>query len=372
MKQGVDTKLLLTHIKSALQNSSAAVRLASIQLISTLYMYAGGAAFRSLFDQEKPALLEQLDAEIEKIKTQRPAAPTRGLYVPKAGGSSGGGGDGASAGGDDDADDPVAAQLKQEALLPRVDIGEHLSDTLMDQLNDKNWKERQAALEKLETLLRDHKFIEPSLNELPTHLNKRMCDTNKILATTTLRISERLAVALGSQGRRHVAALAPGMIQALSDNKDTLRKAAVSALTSWFDHCGGLGPFVENELLVEAMQTATNPKSEHQGRVVRLARPSPAQVQGGQSARRAQGHHSQRVHVHRRPQSGGEDARSRAPRTPHDARGHQRHVARDAEGQARLGRCHPAPTREGQSRPGRQSSTTTTSCSSSSSSSCFT
>jgi electron transfer flavoprotein alpha subunit len=49
------------------------------------------------------------------------------------------------------------------------------------------------------------------------------------------------------------------MIQALSDNKDTLRKAAVSALTSWFDHGGGLGPFIENELLVEAMQTATNP-----------------------------------------------------------------------------------------------------------------
>ena len=262
--QGVDTKLLLTHVKSALQNSSVAVRLASIQLISTLYMYAGGAAFRSLFDQEKPALLEQLDAEIDKIKSQRPGPPTRGLYVPKQGGAGGAGGedDAAAAAGDDD--DPVAAQLKQEALLPRVDISEQLNDALVEQLNDKNWKERQAALEKLETLLRDNKFIEPNLNELPTHLNKRMCDTNKILATTALRISERLAVALGSQGRRHVGALAPGMIQALSDNKDTLRKAAVQALTSWFDHCGGVAPFLENELLAESMQAATNPniKSE--------------------------------------------------------------------------------------------------------------
>jgi cytoskeleton-associated protein 5 len=64
--QGIDTKLLLQHIKASLQNSNAAVRAGSIQLIGTIYMFMG-PSFRGLFDQEKPALLEQMDAEIEKV-----------------------------------------------------------------------------------------------------------------------------------------------------------------------------------------------------------------------------------------------------------------------------------------------------------------
>jgi cytoskeleton-associated protein 5 len=32
-----------------------------------------------LFDGEKPALLQQIDAEFEKVQGQKPPAPTRGL-----------------------------------------------------------------------------------------------------------------------------------------------------------------------------------------------------------------------------------------------------------------------------------------------------
>jgi hypothetical protein len=50
-----------------------------------------------------------------------------------------------------------------------------------------------------------------------------------------------------------------GMIQALSDNKEALRKTTVSALNAWFDNCGGLAPFLEGELLLESINAATNP-----------------------------------------------------------------------------------------------------------------
>ena len=160
---------------------------------------------------------------------------------------------------DEDDNDPVKQQLKHESLMPRTDISGELNDTLIDQLNEKNWKERQAALEKFESILRENKFIEPNLNEFPTHLNKRFTDTNKILATTSLRLSEKLAEALGSQGKRYVSVLAPGMIQALSDNKEALRKQAISALNKWFDNCGGLAPFLEGDLLLESFTAATNP-----------------------------------------------------------------------------------------------------------------
>ncbi len=156
-------------------------------------------------------------------------------------------------------DDPEEQQRRQEALMPRTDIADQFTDTLMEQLNDKNWKERQAGLEKIEQLLRDNKFIEANLAEFPTNLGKRLTDTNKILATTALKICEKLAVALGSQGRRFVSVLAPGMIQVLSDNKPALRNTALAALTAWFDNCGGLAPFLEGDMLLEALSAATNP-----------------------------------------------------------------------------------------------------------------
>lgn len=258
--QGFDTKMLLSYIKTGLANSNAAVRVGSVQLIGTVYIYLG-PNFRSMFDQEKAALLEQMDAEIEKVKGMKPPAPIRGKNVPGASGQSGSNGDTGGGGGEDDDDesDPIKQQLKQEALMPRTDISGELSDALMDQLNEKNWKERQAALEKLEQILRDNKFIEANLNEFPTHLNKRFTDTNKILATTALKLSEKLAQALGSQGKKYVSVVAPGMIQALSDNKEALRKTAVSALNAWFDNCGGMAPFLEGDLLLESFTAATNP-----------------------------------------------------------------------------------------------------------------
>jgi cytoskeleton-associated protein 5 len=126
-----------------------------------------------------------------------------------------------------------------------------LTDELMNQLGDKNWKERQAALERIEAILRENQFIEPNLAELLTALCKCLTDTNKILATSVLKISEKIALALGSQGKRYVSVMAQGMIDALSDAKETLRKAAVNAL--------GIVPFLENDMLVEALSKAVNP-----------------------------------------------------------------------------------------------------------------
>ncbi len=122
--------------------------------------------------------------------------------MPKASKSQGSGEEG---GADEEEDDPVEQQRKQEELMPRTDISEQLNEALLEQLNDKNWKERQAALEKLEQILRENKFIEANLpGDFMAGLAKRLTDTNKILATTTLKITEKLAVALGSQGKRYV------------------------------------------------------------------------------------------------------------------------------------------------------------------------
>ncbi len=189
-------KLLLKHIKEALANTNPAVRTATYQLIGTVFIYAG-PSFGSLFEQEKPAILELINAEIDKVRGEKPPVPIRGKNVPKTAQIESGEAD---CDADNGAiDDPEEQQRRQEALMPRTDIADQFTDSLMEQLNDKNWKERQAGLEKIEQLLRDNKFIEANLGEFPTNLGKRLNDTNKILATTALKICEKLAIALGSQ-----------------------------------------------------------------------------------------------------------------------------------------------------------------------------
>jgi hypothetical protein len=126
---------------------------------------------------------------------------------------------GASAnGGQDDRDaeeateDPVKSKKQEKALLPRTDISLLFNEQLREQLGDENWKERQAALERIDLILRENQFIEPNLGELPPALCLRFTDTNKKLATSALKICGKIAVALGSQGNHYLSAMAPGMI----------------------------------------------------------------------------------------------------------------------------------------------------------------
>lgn len=79
-----------------------------------------GPSLRVLFESEKPALLQTIDAEFEKVKGEKPPPPTRGLR--KLGSSPGddgqddddADGDGVSAGGGD--------TVNVADLVPRTDI----------------------------------------------------------------------------------------------------------------------------------------------------------------------------------------------------------------------------------------------------------
>lgn len=52
------------------------MRKAAIEFLATLYIYVG-TNIRMFFEEEKPALLQQIDAEFEKVKDEKPPAPTR-------------------------------------------------------------------------------------------------------------------------------------------------------------------------------------------------------------------------------------------------------------------------------------------------------
>lgn len=238
----VNVKLLIENIKKSFAHTNPAVRSAGISLCGVIYMYMG-QNFRVMFDSEKPALLKELDAEIEKVKGEKPPAPSRGL---------------ASGGGDaDDDEDEVDADDKDDDKiddsLPRTDISEMITQDLVNEMADKNWKIRKAALEKLETILKESPFVAPNLGLLPEALKLRLNDNNKILIATTLGICSSLGTKLGPHCKSHIRIIGPALIGCFGDSKPNLRASAVSALNVWMEN-SNLVPLVEQETLSDALK----------------------------------------------------------------------------------------------------------------------
>ncbi|KAH7968652.1 hypothetical protein HPB52_010508 [Rhipicephalus sanguineus] len=205
----VPVKPVIESIKKGLAASNPAVRTASITLAGVLYLYMG-KTLRTLFEGEKATLVQQLDAELAKMEGQKPPAPIRGVPTSLV---NEGGGDATEG-----AQEAQEAALDMEDLVPRTDIRQ-LTETLLSELSDKNWKVRQEALQKLAAIVDQAKFICPELGDLPGSLRARLLDSNKNLAIQALNICQCLGAALGPHCGPYVRTLAPGMFAALGDSK---------------------------------------------------------------------------------------------------------------------------------------------------------
>lgn len=64
----INVKGFINNVKTALRATNPAVRTAAITLLGVMYLYMG-SPLRMFFEDEKPALLSQIDAEFEKVGT---------------------------------------------------------------------------------------------------------------------------------------------------------------------------------------------------------------------------------------------------------------------------------------------------------------
>ena len=74
-------------------------------------------------------------------------------------------------------------------LMPKVDISGQLKSDLIKELGDKNWKIRGESLQKIQDILSQAKFIQPSLGDLPSALKGRLADSNKNLVNGVSHIT---------------------------------------------------------------------------------------------------------------------------------------------------------------------------------------
>ena len=65
-----------------------------------------------------------------------------------------------------------------------LNFSERITDDLLSELGDKNWKIRKEGLDKVVAILAEAKFITGNVGQLPDGLKARLADSNKILVSS--------------------------------------------------------------------------------------------------------------------------------------------------------------------------------------------
>ncbi|XP_010190132.1 PREDICTED: cytoskeleton-associated protein 5 isoform X2 [Mesitornis unicolor] len=235
---GLNVKAFISNVKTALAATNPAVRTSAITLLGVMYLYVG-PPLRMFFEDEKTALLSQIDAEFEKMQGQTAPAPTRGISRHNTGGV-------------DDGEEEEQEDVGNDVvdLLPRSDIGDKITAELVSKIGDKNWKIRKEGLDEVTSIINDAKFIQPNIGELPAALKSRLNDSNKILVQQTLSILQQLATAMGPNIKQHVKNLD---ITVLGDSKNNVRAAALATVNAWAEQTG-MKDWLEGEDLSEELK----------------------------------------------------------------------------------------------------------------------
>ncbi|XP_055685524.1 protein mini spindles [Lutzomyia longipalpis] len=242
----INPKLLVEDARKAVQSINPAVRGAGIALLGTMYLFMGQSLVVA-FEGEKPALKQQIMAEFEKNSDQRPPVPTRGVKKSASKGS--------LSDNEDDGDDvQEVAVTSTSDLLPRIDISPQITEALLNEMADKNWKTRNEGLIKLQGIIADAKLIKPSIGDLPQALAHRIVDSNAKIAQMAVAICEQLATAIGPACKQHIRVLFPGFLHGLGDMKSFLRNACLACINTWGETCG-YKEFFEGEMIAEALKT---------------------------------------------------------------------------------------------------------------------
>ncbi|XP_033006803.1 cytoskeleton-associated protein 5-like [Lacerta agilis] len=209
------------YIKAALTAAHPDERASAFSLLGVMYLYVG-APLRVFFEDEKPAVLSQIDMEFEKVSGQHPPSPTRGrCKFCRDSGSERRGGD--------------AQPCKRSDA---VDISQKISKELMSKMQDTSWKVRKEGLEEVSRILSNVSSIQPSLGDLPVALKACLHDSNKALVKQTLSVLQQLAKVMGPGIRQHVKTLGMSIIAILRDSKSGVRAAALMTVEAWAEQTG--------------------------------------------------------------------------------------------------------------------------------------
>uniref|UniRef100_A0A5S6QMP4 TOG domain-containing protein n=1 Tax=Trichuris muris TaxID=70415 RepID=A0A5S6QMP4_TRIMR len=249
---GVDLPSLAMSIRKGLSATSPVVRAAAVELIGILFWFRGSEV-KAQFQSEKSSVQQMIEKQLSKFENCDPPKPRRASGSAEEPAISG----------------PVAATVndvepredeeeeERRSLndeMPKQDISELLTDDLIAELEDKSWKVRLAALEKVQTMITDSKCNLSRLGPLPSILKQRLGDSNKSIAQSALNVCQSIAIYGGSSVKEHVRIVVPAVIGLLSDSKPATRQNALKVLNIWVENAG-FKEFLTSEILPNALKS---------------------------------------------------------------------------------------------------------------------
>ncbi|KAI0046098.1 ARM repeat-containing protein [Auriscalpium vulgare] len=246
---GLSLRSLIDFLKTALQNSNAAVRTSATKTLVTVKLFAG-AGIKDLLGDLNPQLLATIQTEFDKVEGNTAPEPTRKSAEVAAATSSG-----ASSGakGGATAADPL------DDLFPRVEIDGLLKGTtiLADAKSDA-WKTKKEALETLQAILDQgpNKRLKPQMGDIGQILKARVTDSNKSVQMLALDIVARIAAGMGKPFDKQTRFFVAPVASVLSDQKAPIRAAAIQTLAAIASACEGMDALVHG--LATALE-ANNP-----------------------------------------------------------------------------------------------------------------
>lgn len=87
-----------------------------------------------------------------------------------------------------------------------------ITEGLINELSDKNWKVRNEALVKVGNIISEAKSIKGNIGDLAQSLAARLVDSNGKIAQMALNICENIAMAMGTPSRQYIRVLFPGFL----------------------------------------------------------------------------------------------------------------------------------------------------------------
>lgn len=251
----VEPKQLMENVKKAVAASNPAVRTACISLLGTLYLYMG-TQLSFFFENEKPALVQQINAEFVKHEGESPPNPTRGGSAKLCKGSAAIEDEETAEDDTEEKSTPMTTDFNIQDIVPRVDISPQITEELLSELGDKNWKVKAEALTKIQRMITSAQFITPNLGEAAPLIGARLTDSNSKIAASAVTLVEIIAPAMGSPCKKYVRAFLPGLIQGMGDSKTWIRSSAVSCINKWGETCG-FKEFFDGEIIADALKSGS-------------------------------------------------------------------------------------------------------------------
>lgn len=238
----IEPKSVMQNVKKAVSASNPQVRLAVISLLGVMYLYMG-PQLSLFFENEKPTLVQQINAEFEKHQGEAPPKPTRGKNM-----------DGSTESIETASDEEKPAyEVNIRDIVPRVDITPQITDALINELSDKDWKVRSDALTKLQNIVNEAKFITNELGEARKALQDRISDSNARLGSNAINLVESISKAMGSSFKNYIKGYLPGVLNALGDPKTFKCQSARQCMNTWADVCG-YREFFGGDILLDALK----------------------------------------------------------------------------------------------------------------------